>query len=426
MRTTDMILIGELGATELAGGSLGISFYFPLYLFGLGVAVAVAPMAAQAIGARQFKIVRRSVRQGFWVAALIGILVHLLLSQATPILFAFGQTAHTVALAQAYLDGVAWGIVPSLWIVVLRSFAVAHSRTRMVFLVTLAGALLHVLGAYALIFGHFGLPALGVAGAGISNSLVQWLMFLALLGHAQVDRRFRRYMLLVRFWRTDWPRFFEVLRIGLPIGLTILAESGFFAAALFVMGLIGTLELAAHAIAIQCVAIAFMVPLGIAQAATVRVGLAAGAGDKEGVGRAGWTAIALGAGFSIVPALVFWFLPKTVVSAYLDLDVSENLRVAGIAVTFLAIAAVFQLFDGIQIIAAAALRGLKDTRMPLVIALIGYWPLGFGVCLLLAFPLGLSGEGIWLGFALGLLVVASLLIWRFHRRERFWSGPTEL
>ena len=127
-----------------------------------------------------------------------------------------------------------------------------------------------------------------------------------------------------------------------------------------------------------------------------------------------------------MPALVFWLLPRTVVSAYLDLDDGENLRVAGIAVTFLAIAAVFQLFDGVQIIAAAVLRGLKDTRMPLVIALIGYWPLGFGVCLLLAFPLGLSGEGIWLGFALGLLVVACLLIWRFHRRERFWSGPTEL
>jgi MATE family multidrug resistance protein len=214
-----------------------------------------------------------------------------------------------------------------------------------------------------------------------------------------------------------------VLRIGMPIGLTILAESGLFAAALYVMGVLGTEQLAAHAIALQCAAVAFMVPLGIGQAATVRVGLAAGRGDRPAVGRAGWIALGLGAGFSFAPAVVFWVLPHAVVGLFLDLSAAGSLEVAAIAVTFLAVAAVFQLFDGLQIIAAGALRGLKDTRTPMLVALFSYWPVGFGACLLLAFPAGLGGLGIWLGLALGLVVVAGLLVWRFHRRERFWRPP---
>ena len=423
MRTTDTIMMGWLGAEELAGGALGINYYFPLYLFGLGVAVAVAPMAAQALGARQYRLVRRSVRQGFWVVGAIGLLIGVIVWNAAPVLSALGQAAANVALAQAYLDAALWGIVPSLWIVVLRSFAVAHSRTRHVLIVTVLGSALHVLGDYTLIFGHFGLPALGVVGAGISNSLVQWIMFLALLGHALLDRKFRRYAILARFWRTDWPRFFEVLRVGAPIGLGILAESGLFAAAVYVMGVIGTDELAAHAIAIQCASVAFMVPLGIAQAVTVRVGFAAGAGDAGAVGRAGWTALGLGAVVSLVPATAFWTLPELVIGAFLDLSVGENLRVVAFAVTFLGIAALFQLFDGIQIIAQGALRGLKDTKVPMMIAVISYWPVGFGACLLLAFPAGLGGPGIWAGLALGLVVAAGLLVGRFHRRGRFWSAP---
>jgi MATE family multidrug resistance protein len=207
----------------------------------------------------------------------------------------------------------------------------------------------------------------------------------------------------------------------MPIGLTILAESGLFAAALYVMGLIGTEQLAAHAIALQCAAVAFMVPLGIGQAATVRVGLAAGRGDPPGVGRAGWIALALGVGFSIVPAAVFLFLPYAVLDLFLDLQAAGSLEVAAIAVGFLGVAAVFQLFDGLQIIAAGALRGLKDTRTPMVVAVIAYWPVGFGACLLLAFPVGFGGLGIWFGLAIGLVMVAGLLVHRFHRRERFWQ-----
>jgi MATE family multidrug resistance protein len=423
-RTIDTVMLGWLGAEQLAGGALGINFYFPLYLFGLGVAVAISPMVAQALGASEYAGVRRSVRQGFWAVTLIGLVCGLLIWNAAPLLRALGQAEANIVLAEAYLRAAVWGFIPSLWVIVLRAFVVSHSRPQPALVVIVAGALLHGLGDYTLMFGHFGFPALGVAGAGISNSVVQCVMLLALLGYARWDRRFRGYALLRRLWRPDWPRLAEVFRIGVPIGLMILAESGLFAAAVYLMGILGTVGLAAHAIALQCAAVAFMIPLGIAQASTVRVGLAAGSGDRTGVGRAGWVGIALGAAVSIVPAAVFWLLPRPLIGAFLDLSLPRNLPVVELAVTFLGVAAVFQLFDGLQIIAGGALRGIKDTRTPMVIAVFGYWGVGFGLCLGLAFPAGLGGLGVWLGLAVGLMVVAVLLVRRFHRRERFWPSPT--
>ncbi len=421
-RTIDTVMLGWLGAEQLAGGALGINFYFPLYLFGLGVGVAISPMVAQALGAGEHRGVRRSVRQGFWAVTLIGLACCLLIWNAAPLLRLLGQAEANIVLAEAYLRAAVWGFIPSLWVIVLRAFVVSHSRPQPALVVIVGGALLHAFGDYALMFGRFGFPALGVAGAGVSNSVVQFIMLFALLGYAQWDRAFRGYALLQRMWRPDWQRLAEVFRIGVPIGLMILAESGLFAAAVYLMGILGTVGLAAHAIALQCAAVAFMVPLGIAQACTVRVGLAAGAADRAGVGRAGWVGIALGAAVSVLPATVFWLLPRPLIGAFLDLSLPANLPVVELAVAFLGVAAVFQLFDGLQIIAGGALRGIKDTRTPMVIAVFGYWGIGFGLCLTLAFPAGLGGLGIWLGLAVGLMVVAVLLVRRFHRRERFWPG----
>ena len=285
IRTIDTVMLGWLGAEQLAGGALGINFYFPLYLFGLGVAVAISPMVAQALGAGEQAGVRRSVRQGFWAVTLIGLVCSLLIWNAAPVLRLLGQTDANIVLAEAYLRAAIWGFIPSLWVIVLRAFLVSHSRPQPALVVILAGALLHALGDYTLMFGHFGFPALGVAGAGISNSIVQIVMLFALLGYAQRARAFRGYKLLQRMWRPDWQRLGEVFRIGVPIGLTILAESGLFAAAVYLMGILGTVGLAAHAIALQCAAVAFMIPLGICQATTVRVGLAAAARTRQPVRR---------------------------------------------------------------------------------------------------------------------------------------------
>ncbi|MHA1599879.1 MAG: MATE family efflux transporter, partial [Alphaproteobacteria bacterium] len=240
------------------------------------------------------------------------------------------------------------------------------------------------------------------------------------------DRRLGQYQLFVRFWRADWTRFFEVLRLGAPIGLMVLAESSLFGAAGILMGLIGTAELAAHAVALQCAAVAFMVPLGISHAVTARVALAAGAKDSVGVGRSGWVAIWLGIISALVAASLFWFAGEWLVGLYLDVDDARNAPIVSLAVSFLLIAALFQLVDGAQVVGAGALRGLRDTRVPMFLAIFGYWVIGLPTMAILAFWLDMGGQGVWIGLATGLTVVAVLAVWRFHRRERLLPAVAEI
>jgi MATE family, multidrug efflux pump len=418
MATTDVIMMGWLGPTQLAAGALGSAVYFPIMHLGFGVMAAVAPMVAHAIGAGNFRGVRRSVRQGFWVASLFGAIFAIPLWFAGDILVFLGQQQDLADLAQGYLRAALWGLGPLMWAIVLRGFLTAHERPRAVFFVMVIGIGVNALGNYALMFGNFGFPRLELVGAGISTSVVDIFMALALIAFVLRDRRLSHYQLFARFWRADWPRFVEVVRLGGPIGLAVLAESSLFGAAGILMGLIGRAELAAHAIAMQCAAVAFMIPLGISQAVTARVGLAAGARDRAGVGRAGWVAIGLGIVFTLVSASLFWFAGEWLVGLYLDLDNADNGPVVSLAVSFLVIAALFQLVDGAQAVGAGALRGMRDTRVPMMLAIFGYWGVGLPTSAVLAFPVGLGGQGVWMGLATGLTVVAILLVWRFYRRER--------
>lgn len=418
INTTDIVMMGWLGPEKLAAGALGMNIYIPLFLFGMGIATVVAPMTARALGGRDFRGVRRTVRQGFWLTSLFGLLFTFVIWHGREILLATGQDPTIALLAQDYLQAVAWALLPSLLFVVLRSFVTAHSRPRSVLVITLAAVAVNALGNYGLMFGNFGLPRWELTGAGVTSAAVSLLMFLALLGYVLWDRRFRRYAILLRFWRADWPRFFELFRVGVPIGLTIVAEASLFSAAAFLMGLISTEALAAHAIALQCAAVAFMVPLGIGQAAVVRVGLAAGARDQAGVARAGWAALAAGSLFMACSALVFWFAGTWLVGLFIDLSLPENAPVVELAVSFLIIAALFQLVDGGQVIGVHTLRGLNDTTVPMWLAIAGYWAVGFVASVMLAFPLGLGGRGVWIGLAFGLAFAAVAMIWRFHRRGR--------
>lgn len=421
MATTDVVMMGWLGPMQLAAGALGSAVYIPVMHFGFGVMAAVTPMVAQALGARDFRGVRGSVRQGFWVAAAFGAIFAIPLWQSGPIFVQLGQNPALADLAQGYLRAALWGLIPLLWVIVLRGFLTAHARPRAVLVVMLVGIGVNALGNYALMFGNFGFPRLELVGAGVSTAIVDAVMALALVGFVLWDRRLRRYGLFARFWRTDWPRFVEVVRLGAPIGLMVLAESSLFGAAGLLMGLIGTAALAAHAIALQYAAVAFMVPLGISQAVTARVGLAAGARDRARIGRAGWVAIGLGVVFTLVSATVFWFAGDWLVGFFLDRDDAGTGPVARLAVSFLAIAALFQVVDGAQVIGAGALRGLHDTRVPMLLAIFGYWVVGFPTSAVLAFSFDLGGRGVWIGLAIGLTVVAVLAVWRFHRRERALS-----
>ena len=418
IRATDTIFMGRLGTEELAAGALGGNFYFLLYLFGLGVVVSVSALASRARGAGNTDGVRRIVRQGFWVATAIGAPFVVVLWQIEAILLLLGQSAANSALAENYIQMMVWGFVPSLWMVSLRSFVSALSRPRSVLLVTLIGVVVNAFGDYALMFGNFGFPALGLAGAGVSSSFVNFLMFSTLLVYVVKDKDFRRYAILRRFWRPDWARFREIFRLGLPIGATLLFEVGLFFTASILMGLISTEQLAAHQIAMQCISVMFMVPLGFAQAATIRVGLAAGAQNRQAISRAGWAAIMLGGSFMIAASYVFWFHPLPIIRLFLGARVAANPEVVNFAVLLLAVAAIFQIADGLQALAAGALRGLKDTRVPMVYAVFGYWAVGFPVSLILAFSLGLEGVGVWSGLAAGLVIVACLMLLRFRNWRR--------
>ncbi len=420
IQTTDVVMIGWLGSSELAASALSTYVRFFLFLFSVGVLVAISPMMAQIRGVRAYAVrdIRRTVRQGFWVSVAIGLPVCLLLWRIDLILAALRQSPELIELALPYARAAMFGFLPALGFMVLRNFIAALERPKAAMVISIIGILFNALADYALIFGAFGLPALGLVGAGIATALTECFLFFSLLVVIFVNRRFRRYHLFGRFWRPDWERFFEIWRLGLPIGLALVMETSLFASAGFLMGWIGTTELAAHQIALQCAAVTFMVPLGIGQAATVRVGLAAGRRDADGIYRAGMTALGVGILFMAAMAVILLTLPEAIVAIFLDETVPSSTEVAALATTFLVFAAFFQVFDGGQVISMGVLRGMKDTRWPMILAAVAYWLIGLPASLGLAFGIGLDGDGIWAGLIVGLIAAAGLLISRFLWLQR--------
>jgi MATE family multidrug resistance protein len=420
IHATDVVLLGWAGPRTLAAATLGINVYFAFLIFGMGLVTAAAPMIARELGARRHSVrdVRRTVRQAMWAAAAICVPVWAVLWNTSALLVLLGQDPALAADAQTFVRALMWGMLPYLLYLVLRSFISALERPMWSLGVGLACVIFNAVLNYGLIFGKFGLPALGILGAGIGSAFANLLMFAGLGLVVALDRGFRRYRLFGRFWRADWERFRKVWRLGLPIAVTLALEITIFNAAVFLMGLIGTESLAAHAIAIQIASLTFMVPLGLGQAVTVRVGLAFGRRDPAGVAIAGWTALGLAVAFMGTMALVMIAAPGLLVSIFLDPADPANAPVIRLAVSFLVVAALFQIFDGAQVVGAGMLRGLHDTRVPMVYAGFGYWIVGLLTGVGLGFGLGWEGVGIWTGLAAGLGVVAVLMIVRWTRRER--------
>lgn len=425
IHATDVILLGWVGPRALAAGALGVNLFNAVLIFGTGLVTASAPMMARQLGRHRHSVrdVRRTVRQAMWAAVAIAIPFWILLWQAEHILLFFGQEPALAREAGHFVRALQWGLLPYFFFLILRSFVSALERPLWSLVIGGGAVLFNALVNYGLIFGNFGLPELGLLGAGIGSALSNLLMFVGMALVVTRHRRFRRYRLFGRFWRADWSRFVAIWKLGLPIAVTLTLEVTIFNAAVFLMGLISTEALAAHAIAIQIAALSFMVPLGLAQAVTVRVGLAFGRGDRAGVARAGWTSFAIGEAFMVVMALVLVTFPHLLVNAFLDESDPANAGVIGLAVSFLAVAALFQIVDGAQAVGAGMLRGLHDTTLPMLYALVGYWVIGLGTGVFLAFGLGWGGIGLWLGLALGLAVVAILMILRWMRRDRLGLMP---
>jgi multidrug resistance protein, MATE family len=427
MTATDVMLMGRLGPQALAAGALGANLYFLPLIFGMGFMLATQPMMATELGRRKHSVrdIRRTVRQGLWVAILVSLPIWALLWNTRSILDLMGQDPALTPLAGGYVRALQWAVLPFYGYIVLRSFISALERPGWALAVVLFAVAFNLFANWVLMFGNLGVPALGLAGSGWATTLSSLLMFAGLALVVTRERRFRRYRLFGRFWRPDWPRLGVLLKLGAPIAGLLCFEVSLFNAAALVMGLIDAASLAAHAIVIQIAGLAFMVPLGVGQAATVRVGLAFGAGDAQAVRRAGWTAYALGVGFMVFTALAMITAPRLLIAGFLDLRDPANAAVVSTAVTFLAFAALFQVADGAQAVGAGMLRGLHDTRAPMLLAAFGYWAVGMPLGLTLAFPAGLGGAGIWIGLCAGLAVVALLLLRRWLWRERLARAPAD-
>ena len=416
----DVIFIARLGDDQLAASALAVAL-FGLVLWALsGLTGAVAPVAAAELGERApaLRAVRRSVRMALWLALFsgtAGIAVCLLLG---PLMRVTGQQPHIIAMAIEYNTLLVVSLVPMLFCNVLRSFVSTLGRPIFATAITAGGIFVNALANYAFIFGNLGAPELGLKGAAVATIFTTLTTLAAYVVAIRLDKKLHRYHVFGRWWSPDWARLMHIVRVGTPIALTITAEAGIFGAAAFLMGNIGASQLAAHTVALQIAALAFQVPFGVGQAATIRVGYFYGARDPEGVKRAGWTAIVVGTGFMAFTALAMVIIPKPLIAIYVDPWDPKNAVLVGFALQYIVIAAAFQLVDGMQAVAAGALRGLQDTRIPMWIAAFAYWVPGIGTSLVLGFMTPLEGVGVWIGLAAGLTVAAVLLGWRWHRRER--------
>jgi len=415
MMTTDLALIGRLGDGAVAAVALTHLVLFFGFVLGMGPVSAVAALAAQAYGAREPRLVRRSLRMGMWASVLMGVPINVAQLWGEPILVASGQSPETAALAARYLLGITWSIIPAWCFIAIRNFMGAVNRPEPGLWITLAAIPANALLAYALIYGQFGLPRLDLLGAGLATTLVNIGMCAAAVFVCYTRRPFKKYRVLGRFWRADWRMLGQLFVIGFPISIGFMLEWGLFSSAAILVGWIGTAPLAAHQIALQVASILFMVPFGISLAATVRVGHAVGRRDPVASRRAGFTAILLGGACMVVITLATVAFRDQIPFLFLGGEGIANADTARLAAILLAIGGTFFVTDGLQTIAAGALRGLNDTRVPMLFAAVSFWLIGFTGAYGLAFWAGLDTVGIWIGFSFSVVTYATLLIWRFHR-----------
>lgn len=423
---TDVILLGWLGPRELAAGALGHNLSMICAIFCMGLVTATSPMMASEKGHKPHSVrdIRRTFRQGIWTCFVVMIPVWVFLWNAEAILIAFGQEPGLSADAAIFVRAYMWSILPFICFLVLRNFVTALERPFFAMVVGLSAVVLNAIVNYGLILGHYGLPQLGLMGAGIGSTITNLVEVAAMLLIVSLHPKFRRYRLLGRWWRKDWARFREIWRLGLPIAVTMALEGGVFATAILLMGWINEASVAAHAIALNIASLTFMVPMGLGQAATVRVGLAYGRKDAGGIALAGWTGFVLGTGFMALMALVIYLIPEHLIGIFVDPTAGgESAEVFRLAVGFLMIAALLQIADGAQVVGAGMLRGLHDTKIPMFFAAFGYWVVGIGVGKYLAFERGMQGFGIWIGLATGLAIVAVLMLMRWSMRARLGLLP---
>ena len=417
----DILMIGRLGPEALAGASLGLVIFHAVFLFGFGPATAVSPLVSQSLGARpnDYEDVRNSVRMGLWTIGVVIPALSLVFVLAEEIALWLGQPAGPAALAEPYVLALAPGLPFAVAVIALRNFLAAIARTRapLIFITLTTG--LNAFLNWLLIYGNWGMPRLGLVGAGVASSLSHIAAFSLLVLYINHETVSRRFELFKHFLTPCWSRLYEVAQLSWPIGLTMIFEAMLFNAAVFLMGRIGVEEMAAYQVALNVAALAFMMPLGLSMAGAVRVGLMAGAGDRAGVRRAGAVAVLSCVGAIMVVAIPMMLVPQRIAGLYLEAGDPANAKVLALVAAFLPVAAAFALFDATQVAANQALRGLKDVRVPTVITAISYWAIGFPIAAGLGLATPLGAIGVWWGLLVALAAAAVLLgrRWLWLTRE---------
>lgn len=420
VHAVDVVFVARLGERELAASALGIALFGLLMWAFSGLTGMVAALIAEELGRRRHAVreVRRSVRMGLWLAVLAGLIGMGICWFGEAIMLASGQDPELSARAGAFLRIILWAMIPMIAASVLRNFVSALGRPIFATAITGVALVASLLGNYAFVFGNLGAPAMGLQGSALASVVTALVQLTSYVVAILWDRRLRRYYVFGNWWRAEWDRFRELVKLGTPVMMIIIAEAGLFSAAALLMGRIGASELAGHTVALQVAALAFQVPFGVGQAATIRVGYHFGSQDREAMGRAGWVGIAMGGSFMCLTAALMLFAPLLLLEIYVDPTLAANAAMVGFAVRYMKVAAAFQLFDGVQAVAAGSLRGLQDTRMPMLIAVFSYWVPGLGTAIWLGFYTPYAGTGVWIGLAIGLVFSAGLLTLRWARRAK--------
>jgi len=409
MNFVDTVMAGNLSAQDLAAVAVGGAVFFPFAMFAAGVLMAVTPIIAQLHGSRSFDEIGKNARQCLWLGILIAVPFFFVIRNMEFVMRLLDVTPEVIPVSLGYLDALSWGIFPIFAYMSLRFFNEGLSVTRPSMYIAFIGVLVNIPGNYILMYGKLGFPAMGAVGCGYASAVVGLIMFLSMLGFTYFFTPYKRFEIFRHLKYPEWKYLKEILRIGVPIGISSTLEVTMFAIVSLLMGSLSTIAVAGHQIAINFAAMTFMVPLGLSTAITTRVGNAAGKGARGEARYRGFTGVLLCVSFMSVAALVMFMFPELITSIY-----TSDPEVTKIAVSLLYMAAVFQISDGLQVSGFGALRGLKDTKVPMYVNLIAYWIVGLPLGYYLGITRGMGPEGLWIGLIAGLSVAAVLHNIRFH------------
>jgi MATE family multidrug resistance protein len=414
----DAVMAGKLGTAALAAEGLGAHLLFTPQLLAMGVLSSIAALGAHADGAADPAMVTRVSRQGLWLATLLAIPVMVVISVTPSILALSGKDPEILKMMRGMMYAGLTGVPALLWYTALRNFATVLHRTRIVVIISLLSLGVAISSNWVFLYGNLGAPALGVTGVGISWSLASWVQLAVMFVYVKRQPLLARYRVLGDLLHADWKVLKDLFHVGWPISLSYAFETALFLASSLMMAWIGGDTLAAHTVVISISSVSYMIPYGLSQAATVRVGFFTGAGDPAGARRAGFVAIALGIVWMLGTGITMNTAPQFLIGLYFDPTAAANRGALAIALTIIPIGALFQVVDGMQCTAIGALRGLKDTRVPMIMCFVGYCVIGAMSALLLGFGLHFGPRGVWFGLFIGLFASAGFLTFRFQNLSR--------